>query len=99
MIAKCANPACNHTFRYLHEGKLFAIDRHDRSASLGTSESGFLSLPQAMEFYWLCDDCYRRGALVPASAQGRVKSRPKPLIQYRVDASDVPSNALEKEAA
>jgi hypothetical protein len=27
MLSKCANPTCPTTFRYLHEGRLYVIDR------------------------------------------------------------------------
>lgn len=37
MLSKCANPNCSHTFRYLHEGKLYLTN--SRSRVMGDSPS------------------------------------------------------------
>lgn len=60
MVSKCANPVCSARFRYLHEGKLFRIERSiekksDPNSSLRDSNS---KRPAAyVEFFWLCKDC------------------------------------------
>ncbi len=52
MVSHCANPACDETFRYLGEGKLF-LD--DPSAGLQMSEQQLFE-----QCYWLCKECSRR---------------------------------------
>ena len=49
MLAKCANPACDATFRYLYEGRLFQVERR---GGKGISPSG-----HNVEHYWLCAAC------------------------------------------
>ena len=99
MIAKCANPACSRAFRYLHEGRLFAIERYDTTARDGNHESEFASSPYVLEFYWLCNDCCSRGVLSLARGNGEMTFLPKPVNQYRENAGDVVENNFEKEAA
>ena len=54
MVGKCANPACEARFRYLHKGKLFVVE-----------ESRPKNLPAAFpdqrrpDYVWLCEDCSR----------------------------------------
>jgi hypothetical protein len=48
MLSKCANPACSTSFRYLHEGKVFRLERElDDTAN---SSHNF-------EYFWLCPVC------------------------------------------
>ncbi len=58
MLTKCANPDCNARFRYLHEGKLFIVDRFDCSRH---GKSSGLSIGERLRFdyYWLCGTCSR----------------------------------------
>jgi len=52
MLTKCANPACNATFRYLRDGRVFKIERRaDRSPHLAGKK------PPMVEHYWLCEGC------------------------------------------
>ena len=44
MLAKCANPSCTASFRYLREGKLFRLE---------------LVSERRYEHFWLCSDCCR----------------------------------------
>jgi hypothetical protein len=57
MVSKCANPDCNATFRYLHEGKLFTVPR--TSGQLDSTP-----WPQrkicCVEYLWLCQSCSPR---------------------------------------
>ncbi len=48
MIARCANPDCNSTFR-MWEGKVYHFDRR----ALDTDGSTKL----ITDYYWLCGDC------------------------------------------
>ena len=54
MVSKCANPACDAQFRYLHQGKLFMVDPISPS-----EQPDFKGGPGQMSFYWLCDACAR----------------------------------------
>src|SRR6185312_1009888 len=47
MLSKCVNPACNASFRYLHEGKVFRLEREH---SDDVHSHGF-------EYFWLCVTC------------------------------------------
>jgi hypothetical protein len=47
MLSKCVNPACASSFRYLHEGKVFRLERDSNTDS--TSHS--------FEYFWLCAAC------------------------------------------
>ncbi len=51
MLAKCANPGCLANFRYLHEGKVFRLERGD--PRVGAPESH----PRPVEYFWLCEHC------------------------------------------
>jgi len=51
MLSKCANPACLARFRYLHEGRVFKIER-------GKVTSGGMGSPiRRIEYFWLCERC------------------------------------------
>jgi len=53
MVAKCANPECSTQFRYLREGRLFAIPTSSpRSRKANPNGS--------VEFAWLCNECAAR---------------------------------------
>ncbi len=59
MLAKCANPACSATFRYLHQGRLFAIEISNSARQgppIGLEYTGNSNSPQ---YYWLCASCCR----------------------------------------
>jgi hypothetical protein len=58
MLAKCANPACSTTFRYLHEGKLFAIEPKANSAKRGPpADPEYTGRVRILECFWLCSSC------------------------------------------
>ena len=60
MLAKCANPACSTTFRYLHEGKLYLIDFKAASAGRkSTVDSKSAVKVGTLEYAWLCSSCLR----------------------------------------
>jgi hypothetical protein len=50
MHSKCLNPACNALFRYLYDGRIFAVER------FVTSPAG-LNTERILEHYWLCGPC------------------------------------------
>ncbi|HEU4414094.1 MAG TPA: hypothetical protein VFT65_04875 [Candidatus Angelobacter sp.] len=46
MVSQCANPSCGEPFLYLRSGRLFALPRHNPSATHAT-----------IEYFWLCGTC------------------------------------------
>ncbi|HMK30453.1 MAG TPA: hypothetical protein VK473_12265 [Terriglobales bacterium] len=78
MLSKCANPACFVSFRFLHQGKIFAVDPRPSSLSAAAETEGWVKQQSgAVEFYWLCTDCARdltlrieRGHVVTAKIMG-----------------------------
>jgi len=60
MLSKCANPACFVRFRFLHEGRIFAVDpRPLLLATAAEPEDWVKPKSGAVEFFWLCNDCAR----------------------------------------
>ncbi len=51
MLSQCLNPACSATFRYMHEGRVFTVERTAPSASISQP------LLRSVERYWLCSGC------------------------------------------
>lgn len=72
MLSKCANPLCSASFRYLHRGKLFRVER--RSAAPVNDEPAMSErkVSQRIEYYWLCEACCTGMTLVRADAGGVV---------------------------
>lgn len=66
MLTKCANPACDAQFRYLHEGKLFILERVNDSASGRSREQSTADIEtnEHYEYYWLCGTCSRSMVVV-----------------------------------
>jgi hypothetical protein len=54
MVAKCANPSCSRSFRYLGEGRLFRLEA-DPAFSL--SDNPTFGSSKIVEYFWLCDAC------------------------------------------
>jgi hypothetical protein len=50
MLSSCLNPACNASFRYLYDGRIFTVER------FVTSPDG-LNTERIIEHYWLCGPC------------------------------------------
>jgi hypothetical protein len=74
MLAKCLNPVCSTTFRYMREGRLFHVD----FVSVPTAG---LAADQKGEYFWLCAECARRLKVVVED--GQVTTRPmtvEPLV-------------------
>ena len=54
MLAKCANPAHSATFRYFHEGKLFAIESQADLLKRGPpADPGDTGRSHILEHFWL----------------------------------------------
>jgi|HubBroStandDraft_4_1064222.scaffolds.fasta_scaffold371196_2 hypothetical protein len=54
MLSKCANPNCETTFRYFHEGRLYLIDPRE---ALAGYKPGCSSKSAQLEYVWLCSSC------------------------------------------
>ncbi len=65
MLTKCANPNCSAQFLYLHEGKLFIVDRSNRMAG-GCAQAGAADGQpnDYFDYYWLCANCSRKMVVV-----------------------------------
>jgi hypothetical protein len=58
MLAKCANPACSAQFRYLHDGKLFAIESKGDTQKRGPPiDPEYAVRSYTREYFWLCSSC------------------------------------------
>jgi len=79
MLSKCANPACSASFRYLHNGKLFRVERPaERTArsNLDFDDQRTVRKPASrIEFFWLCDEC--SAVMTLAFDDGAVKTVPR----------------------
>lgn len=53
MLSRCLNPNCGTPFSYLHEGRIFQIERV--RVAPGSQE-----LQRSVESYWLCRSCSSR---------------------------------------
>ena len=52
MLSKCANPACDAPFHYLHDGKLFRIDVGGGPYLVNQQRP-----VRKTEYFWLCAEC------------------------------------------
>lgn len=84
MLSKCANSACQANFRYLGEGKVFAVE-HRGSAYPRQSDVGseFQQIRREFRCFWLCSDCSQLLTL-QASGEGGVRLAPsKNVLQAK----------------
>jgi hypothetical protein len=56
MLAKCANPSCVNSFRYLGRGKLFWVGPPRLNIAPG-GEGATKLAPRKQEWFWLCEQC------------------------------------------
>ena len=54
MVAKCANPSCSRSFRYLREGRLFRLEA---DPAFNSSDNPTFGESIVVEYCWLCDTC------------------------------------------
>jgi len=81
MLSKCANPGCFASFRYLHEGKVFRLERSDPRQSTHDEHC------RSVEYFWLCTACAESLKLV--FERGEVTVQPRRL--------QLPVSSLELE--
>jgi hypothetical protein len=66
MLAKCLNPVCFATFRYLSDGRIFHLE---------IPVAGDSSTSRRREYFWLCDSCCAEFTVVLKDGTGAVQSR------------------------
>ena len=79
MLAKCANPFCQQTFRYLSRGKLIAIHRPAYARMHAHGD------PQRPEYYWLCEECAQRAdvSIVSGNSATAIRFVNRELVNSR----------------
>jgi len=78
MLAKCANPACSATFRYLHEGRLFVFEPKCDAPMRGPpAESEDWCRSQSPQCFWLCSLCCSAMTVQPDGDHGATVVRKK----------------------
>jgi hypothetical protein len=71
MISKCANPQCSARFLYLHDGKLFRIERSSADVEFLMGVDPTLQLRTAkVEYFWLCAKCASSMTLIHCKGVG-----------------------------
>jgi hypothetical protein len=71
MLGKCANPACSASFRYLHEGKLFATrSRMDPPWNTTAADREYAATSPRPRYFWLCSSCNTVMTLRPDGDNG-----------------------------
>jgi hypothetical protein len=55
MLSTCANPACQASFQYFREGRLYRFELSPTAN--GTSMAGDNKPPRKVEHFWLCGRC------------------------------------------
>lgn len=66
MLAKCLNPTCSATFRYLSDGRIFHLE---------IPVAGDSVTSRRREYFWLCDSCCAKFTVVLKNGTGAVQSR------------------------
>ncbi len=74
MIGRCTNPQCRATFRYFHEGRVFAIDVPTARAEQWNGIAP-IARPPCVQYFWLCSDCLPYMTLEHDRASGRISIR------------------------
>ena len=67
VVYKCFNPACSVPFLYMHEGRLFRLEKRAGSTLIRTQEA---EPPSRVEFFWLCDCCSRTMSVSVSGGRG-----------------------------
>ena len=70
MLSKCANPACNAQFQYLHIGKLFAIEYRRRTQVRMPTSAELVPTNDELRYFWLCSTCCKSMTIQLSGAGG-----------------------------
>jgi hypothetical protein len=79
MLAKCSNPSCSASFRFLHSGKLFHFEHPHAGNGMNPAP-----LATKAEMFWLCEKCSAELTLVLDRERG---IRTVPLSPRRLRAA------------
>ena len=66
MLAKCLNPICSQTFRYLSDGRIFHLE---------IPVAGDTVTSRRREYFWLCDSCCAKFTVVLKNGTVVLESR------------------------
>ncbi len=82
MISKCANPACPTRFLYLHEGRLFRVEREAEETEpvLGFDPTT-PKHARSVEFFWLCGNCAATMTLTYRKGVGVTTRQVRPFLK------------------
>src|SRR5579884_1813682 len=94
MLSKCANPGCDETFRYLHQGKIFRLYPNP---ILRASAPGIESV--IAERFWLCSQCCETMTVVWAGSRIKVVPIPKKVERALILFPTPQQNLLPARAA
>lgn len=81
MLAKCANPNCSNTFRYLHEGRLYLVDSSWAITNRNGSVEG--TTRRTPEYAWFCSSCCRHMAIRIDEEFGPIVVRKSESLQQK----------------
>lgn len=76
MVSQCANPRCAVPFRYLHQGRLFLVERRNGNGNgngSGKSNGDAHRATARLEYFWLCSDCALRMTLEAERGSGMIR--------------------------
>ncbi len=91
MLSKCANPACDAKFQYLHLGKVFAIEyRNSTRGYAWTGSSEFVQKSDHLRYFWLCSAC-SQSMTIQVSGAGGVRIAP-------TESADDPNQSQARES-
>jgi hypothetical protein len=86
MLSKCANSACSAQFRYLRQGRVFAVehrsDTYEQQSDVG---SEFAQIRREFRCFWLCPDCSQLLTIQASGAGGVRLARSKNVLQSKGD--------------
>lgn len=91
MLSKCANPACNERFLYLHQGRVFHLSP---APEVEGAEGDFS--PALYERFWLCDRCSKHMTLVWGGTEAKLVRLPTEPV---TPPSAIPAKADTKQRA
>lgn len=89
MVAKCANPRCDHGFRYVSQGKLFLFGRHSIEQTLWLC-------PQCASRFEIVLDGNSNPVVVPRSSSAGRKAETIPIPDDRIEEAGDRARADER---
>jgi len=94
MLSKCANPACNAQFQYLHIGKLFAIEYRRCTQARVPISTELVRTNDELRYFWLCSTCCK-SMTIQLSGAGGIRLAPTANLS-EIDPSQVRKELAEE---